>query len=139
MKVCIVANKSESDVGLLEATISDMGSVQFLNRENASEWRSIEGTDLFIHLGSSWSVYWDSVRSQVDAEVSLMRHSIERGVPMFGICFGAQMLSHAYGGIVERGKKTEIGWHDVVASATFDSRWTVDAVALRFLYCTTRI
>ncbi len=55
-----------------------------------------------------------------------MRHSIERGVPVFGICFGAQMLSHACGGVVERGKKTEIGWHDVVApesNSVLTGRW----------------
>ena len=126
MKICVVANSSEDDVGLLDEALSGFGKYVRAVREDPSEWRNVEGVDLFLHLGSSWSVYWDSVRSQVDAEASLMRHSIERGVPVFGICFGAQMLSHAYGGIVERGKKTEIGWHDVVASdahSTLAGRW----------------
>jgi GMP synthase (glutamine-hydrolysing) len=126
MKICVVANSNEDDVGLLDETLSGLGKYVLAVREDPSEWRDVDGVDLFLHLGSSWSVYWDSVRSHVDAEASLMRYSIERGVPVFGICFGAQMLSHACGGVVERGKKTEIGWHDVVApesNSVLTGRW----------------
>jgi len=109
---------AESDIGLLDESLSGLGEYLFAYREDPFSWRNIDNVDLFVHLGSSWSVYWDSVRTQVNSEASLMRHSIERGVPVLGICFGAQMLSHACGGVVERGKKTEIGWHDVVAPET---------------------
>lgn len=126
MKICIVANQSESHLGMLEETIGGLGRQVTLSREDSGSWRDVDGADLFIHLGSSWSVYWDSIRKQVDAEVSLLRHAAERGVPILGVCFGAQVLSHAFGGVVERGKKTEIGWHDVVAPAAnsvFAGRW----------------
>jgi GMP synthase-like glutamine amidotransferase len=118
MKFCFLSNRAESDIGLLDESLSGLGEYLFAYREDPFSWRNIDNVDLFIHLGSSWSVYWASVQTQVDSEVSLMRHSIERGVPVLGICFGAQMLSHACGGVVERGKKTEIGWHDVVAPET---------------------
>jgi GMP synthase-like glutamine amidotransferase len=118
MKFCFLSNRAESDIGLLDELLSGLGEYLFAFREDPFSWRNIDTVDLFIHLGSSWSVYWASVQTQVDSEVSLMRHSIERGVPVLGICFGAQMLSHACGGVVERGKKTEIGWHDVVAPET---------------------
>ena len=126
MKICIVANQSESHLGMLEETIGGLGRQVTLSREDSGSWRDVDGADLFIHLGSSWSVYWASIRKQVDAEVSLLRHAAERGVPVLGVCFGAQVLSHAFGGVVERGKKTEIGWHDVVAPAAnsvFAGRW----------------
>ncbi len=118
MKFCFLSNRAESDIGLLDESLSGLGEYLFAFREDPFSWRNIDTVDLFIHLGSSWSVYWASVQTQVDSEVSLMRHSIERGVPVLGICFGAQMLSHACGGVVERGRKTEIGWHDVVAPDT---------------------
>lgn len=126
MKICIVANQSDSHLGMLEETIGGLGRQVTLSREDSGSWRDVDGADLFIHLGSSWSVYWASIRKQVDAEVSLLRHAAERGVPVLGVCFGAQVLSHAFGGVVERGKKTEIGWHDVVAPAAnsvFAGRW----------------
>ena len=126
MRFCFLSNRAESDIGLLDESLSGLGEFLFAYREDPFSWRNIDNVDLFVHLGSSWSVYWASVQTQVDSEVSLMRHSIERGVPVLGICFGAQMLSHACGGVVERGKKTEIGWHDVVAqesNSVLTGRW----------------
>ena len=126
MRFCFLSNRAESDIGLLDESLSGLGEYLLAYREDPFSWRNIDNVDLFVHLGSSWSVYWASVQTQVDSELSLMRHSIERGVPVLGICFGAQMLSHAFGGVVERGKKTEIGWHDVVAPETnsvLTGRW----------------
>jgi len=126
MRFCFLSNRAESDIGLLDESLSGLGEYLLAYREDPFSWRNIDNVDLFVHLGSSWSVYWASVQTQVDSEVSLMRHSIERGVPVLGICFGAQMLSHAFGGVVERGKKTEIGWHDVVApevDSVLAGRW----------------
>ncbi|MFM8870563.1 MAG: type 1 glutamine amidotransferase [Actinomycetota bacterium] len=117
MKVCLVANIKESDTGLLDESLSEFREIVMLERENSSGWRNVDSADLFVHLGSSWSVYWKSVSGPVAAEVALMRHAMTRGVPILGICFGAQVLSHSFGGIVERAKKTEIGWCDVYASA----------------------
>lgn len=126
MRFCFLSNRAESDIGLLDESLSGMGEYVLAYREDPFSWRSIDNVDLFVHLGSSWSVYWASVRAQVDSEVSLMRQSIKRGVPVLGICFGAQMLSHACGGVVERGKKSEIGWYDVVApnsNSVLAGRW----------------
>lgn len=126
MKVCVVVNANESDTGLLDDSLSGFSEIVMLERENSSGWRNVDGADLFVHLGSSWSVYWRTVSGPVGAEVALMRHATKRGVPVLGICFGAQVLSHSFGGIVERAKKAEIGWCDVNAS-TDDSvlagRW----------------
>ena len=114
MKISVIANSEESDLGLLLTGLDvAIDEVSVLCREDIRSWKLRESTDLVIHLGSSWSVYWESVRTNVDAEVSLMRTSVSRGVPVLGICFGAQVLSHAFGGVVARGKKTEIGWHTV--------------------------
>ncbi len=64
-------------------------------------------------LGSEWSVYWDTVTSSVEAECALVREAADRGVPILGICFGAQIVSHALGGSVSRAPHPEIGWYDI--------------------------
>jgi len=52
---------------------------------------------------------------------ALLREAVTDGVPVLGICFGAQALAVATGGEVRRNPRPEIGWHRV------DSE--VDAVA----------
>ncbi len=127
MKIDVIANLNENDVGLVAAALSEEGlHISFRNREEVTSWSSELHTDLLISLGSSWSVYWDNVSNNVAAETALMRHAICRGIPFFGICFGAQLLSHSFGGRVERGDQSEIGWHDVVASgipSPLGGRW----------------
>jgi GMP synthase-like glutamine amidotransferase len=70
-------------------------------------------------LGSNWSVYWDDISRNVAAESELIREAHRRGIPLFGICFGTQIMAHALGGSAERAKKAEIGWHDVIATPTY--------------------
>lgn len=66
--------------------------------------------DMVVSLGSSWSTYWPEFEGPVRAEQDLMRAAIEAGIPVFGICFGAQQLSTVLGGTVARAAAPEIGW-----------------------------
>lgn len=45
----------------------------------------------------------------MQAEVELLRTAHDRGVPLLGICLGAQLLGHALGGTVERREVPEVG------------------------------
>ncbi len=56
-------------------------------------------------------------------ELAWLRAADQAGVPVFGICFGAQALCAAFGGRVEAMERREIGWtvvdasdHDVIPS-----------------------
>jgi len=40
-----------------------------------------------------------------------------RGVPIFAICYGAQLVAHALGGTVSRSTHPEIGWHAVSSTS----------------------
>jgi len=82
-------------------------------REYPREWPALAGIDVVVLLGSDWSVYWDSNAVEVQAEVDLVRTARARGVPIFAICFGAQVTAHALGGVVERAVRHEIGWYEV--------------------------
>jgi GMP synthase-like glutamine amidotransferase len=72
------------------------------------------GFDVVVPLGSVHSVYdVDTIGSWVDREVATVRAAHDAGVPVFGICFGAQVLCSALGGDVERSPKYELGWTEV--------------------------
>jgi GMP synthase-like glutamine amidotransferase len=72
------------------------------------------GFDLVVPLGSVHSVYdVDTVGSWIDREVGVIRAAHDARVPVFGICFGAQVLCTALGGKVERSPQYELGWIEV--------------------------
>jgi GMP synthase-like glutamine amidotransferase len=46
----------------------------------------------------------------VSRKVAYLRSAIDSGLPILGICFGAQLLALACGGSVEQATEPEIGW-----------------------------
>jgi len=46
-------------------------------------------------------------------ELELIRSAADQGMPVLGICLGAQLISEALGGQVIPGESLEIGWHNV--------------------------
>ncbi|MEY4364979.1 MAG: hypothetical protein RLZZ305_323 [Actinomycetota bacterium] len=88
-----------------------------LHREDHQSWSGpgpeAGGIDLVVSLGSSWSAYWPQVEAAARAEQHYLAAAHRAGVPVLGICFGAQQLSLALGGRVERSQTHEIGWHTV--------------------------
>ena len=69
-----------------------------------------------LSLGSDWSVYWEHVAGPVTAEAALLATAHRAGVPVLGICFGAQMVAHALGGSVGKAAVAEIGWYEIDSS-----------------------
>jgi GMP synthase-like glutamine amidotransferase len=75
--------------------------------------------DLLVPLGSVDSVYdVAGIGSWIHRELATLELAVEAGVPVFGICFGAQALAQALGGSVEKAPRPEIGWVDVVPIET---------------------
>jgi GMP synthase-like glutamine amidotransferase len=121
VRALLIANAGDADAGFVGQRFEEYDfSFTHVVREYPNEWPAIDGIDLVVHLGSNWSVYWDDVSRNVAAESELIREAHRRGIPLFGICFGAQIMAHALGGSAERAKKAEIGWHDVIATPTYN-------------------
>ncbi len=69
-----------------------------------------QGYDLVVPLGSDDAAYDDSL-PYLRPEADLLRRAVEHEVPVFGICFGAQLLSRVLGGEVHAASTgPEIGW-----------------------------
>ncbi|HEY3735282.1 MAG TPA: gamma-glutamyl-gamma-aminobutyrate hydrolase family protein [Streptosporangiaceae bacterium] len=67
--------------------------------------------DHIIVLGSSYSVYdQDPARAWIADELAWLQRADRAGVPVLGICFGAQVLVAALGGRVVPAARKEIGW-----------------------------
>ena len=66
--------------------------------------------DLVVLMGSPWSVYDSTIHGWLGPELDFIRRQIAAGVPILGICFGAQAMSAALGGVVTPARLPEYGW-----------------------------
>ena len=82
------------------------------------------GFDAVLVLGARWSAYSDAVASWVKPELELLRTADETGIPVFGICFGGQLLAQAHGGEVVASRVPEIGPHVVYGVPPVAGIWT---------------
>lgn len=112
MNVIFVANASESEGGVIESVLVESGAkIKRVFRESFPSGLSIDELDLLIVLGSSLSLAEGG--SAVDRELRFLQMVIQKGIPVFGVCFGAQLLSMVFGGTVTRATLPEIGWRQV--------------------------
>ena len=71
----------------------------------------VEGIGGIAFLGGTMSVN-DSL-TWINDELNLIRLAAEKNVPVFGHCFGAQLISKALGGKITTMPAKEIGWHAI--------------------------
>ena len=122
MRALLLANSNDCDPGYTGERFRHHGySFIECHRERPNEWPTLDGIDQVVLLGSDWSVYWPHIADEVAAELTLIRTAHALGVPVYGICFGAQSMAAALGGTVVRAPEPEIGWHNNVVSKLPDA------------------
>jgi len=137
MRALLIANSADADPGFVGERFRHHGfAFVECHREHPGEWPALDGHDLVLMLGSEWSVYWPEVADSVAAEAALISEAQARGIPQFGICFGNQIMSHAFGGTVGRARVPEIGWYEIdtdlpeiIASGPW-MQWHSDVITL---------
>lgn len=66
-----------------------------------------------VVLGGPMNVDDIETHPHLAVEVELIRQAAEQGLPILGICLGAQLIAKALGASVSANGGKEIGWHDV--------------------------
>ena len=67
--------------------------------------------DALVVMGAPWGAWDDeTIGNWLLPEIEWLREADDLGIPVFGICFGGQLLARAHGGSVARAPKPEIGW-----------------------------
>ena len=112
MRVVIVCHHEEDSAGFIGAAFEARGaelSTVLFPKEGALP--EPHGLAHIVLLGSTCSVYDEGeARAWIDEELAWLRRADAAGVPVLGICFGAQVLATAFGGTVEDAGRQEIGW-----------------------------
>jgi len=73
----------------------------------------IDDYDGLIILGGPMNVDQASQFPHLNTELSLIENALKKGIPIIGICLGAQLIAKALGARVYDNPEKEIGWHDV--------------------------
>jgi len=92
---------------------------------------SPDGASALIFMGSTVSVN-DSL-DWIGQELRLIERALAEGMPIMGVCFGAQLLSKALGGEVTCGRGMEIGWYPVRRTDHPDAAVWLDGLPEEFL------
>ncbi|HYN75943.1 MAG TPA: type 1 glutamine amidotransferase [Candidatus Limnocylindria bacterium] len=115
MRVLVIANREDPETGFVGTALATGGAAfDQAWRDDDEPLPEVAAHDLVLSLGSDWSVYWPERAPEVERELEYLRDSVESGVPVLGICFGAQMLAQALGGSVEPAPLGgELGWFTI--------------------------
>lgn len=117
--VLVVANSTDPESGHVGEAFADRGYQLAVVRRDRSEVPSQvpSAVDAVLLLGSAWSVAEPVDEAALEAECCLVRSAVKGGVPLFGICYGAQVVAAALGGRVWTADQPEVGLATVETTA----------------------
>ncbi len=78
------------------------------------------GIDLLIVMGGPMSVNDEGLLPWLVKEKQFIKTVIESGLPVLGVCLGAQLIASAMGSAVFQNKTKEIGWFPITGTAGSD-------------------
>jgi GMP synthase-like glutamine amidotransferase len=114
-RALVLRHHLEDSPGLIGEAFEARGyeiDLVMMNEESATP--SLDGYDVLVILGSKCAVYDHEVEAAwFHRELALIGDADERGLPILGICFGAQALCRYFGGVVSRAVDGEVGWFDI--------------------------
>ena len=124
-RVLVLRHHLEDNPGLVGHALEARGfAVDVVMMDASAPTPSpVVGYDLLIILGSKHAVYDPVIEEEwFGRELDVVADADRLGVPVFGICFGAQALCRFFGGVVARSEHPEVGWFtlDVVAGSGLD-------------------
>lgn len=73
----------------------------------------VDDVDLLIIMGGGMSVNDEDIYPWLIAEKQWIRHFIDLGKPVVGLCLGGQLIANSLGAVVKKNDLKEIGWWPV--------------------------
>ena len=119
MRALVIMHVANEGPGTLGAYLAEQGvklDYVLMNHDNLPP-RSADGYAAVISMGGPMSAAGPSLPPFLAAELDLLRSAIGEGLPVLGICLGAQLIARALGARVMKAPEPEVGWRRVALTA----------------------
>ena len=111
MRVVVLRHHAIDEAGYIADAFAARGAELIVHQfPKGGPLPPLDRVDHIVVLGAVWSVYEERISGWIGDELDWLRAADAAGVPVLGICFGAQALTAALGGQVEAGPRSEVGW-----------------------------
>ena len=115
------SNTHSSVASALQA--SHQYSVKIVHMYNGESLPPPEWPDLLVVLGGPMGVNDDIAFPWLTIERDFIRHVIDSGASLLGICLGAQLIAGVLGAEVKSNPQREIGWFPVDRHPDLNEHW----------------
>jgi GMP synthase-like glutamine amidotransferase len=114
MKVHVLQHVSFEGFGSIGAWLEEKSAaIRYTKLFENQELPAIDTMDILIIMGGPMSVNDEAEFPWLIREKEFIRSAVKRGIPILGICLGAQLIASAMGASVYRNPVKEIGWFPI--------------------------
>ena len=119
LKLLVFQHVPFEPLGTLDSQFRAAGlRVRYVNFSRLAEARPDVGRyQGLIVLGGPMGADQSDRYPHLEVEKDAIRRAVDAGIPVLGICLGAQLIASALGARISRNPVKEIGWFDVVPTA----------------------
>ncbi|MEJ7789025.1 MAG: type 1 glutamine amidotransferase [Thermoleophilaceae bacterium] len=118
MRVLAVVHQDDAGPGVFGRVARERGHLEVWRPPEELGPRHVEiDPHAVMIFGGAMDTFQEAEHPWLRRERQWLTGLLERGVPVLGVCLGAQLLAEAAGGSVRRTARPEIGWCEVEVTA----------------------
>ena len=119
MRVLSIVHHGIEDGGVFDEAVAERGhELEHWLVPNGDAVPATGAHDAVIVFGGAMHPDQDHAHPWLGGEVSYLRETLAAGVPVLGVCLGAQLVARAAGAPVGPAPASEVGWHEVELTAS---------------------
>jgi GMP synthase (glutamine-hydrolysing) len=114
VRILSIVHHDPTDGGVFDQTAERLGhTVERWLPPADGATRAPTAFDAVMVFGGAMHPDQDDAHPWLAQEIDFLRHALDGGIPLLGVCLGAQLIARAAGATVGPASASEVGWHEV--------------------------